>query len=452
MKKLLSVKVSLESFFVIESLLFIVALFIVFGYRLVHFYLIENPKISNELTMAKNLTQGRNISIFGDGLYSVDDGFVYKGKNVNNYVSYSNRLWRIIRINNDNTITMVTDDLVTSLVWGYNSNYNSSYIKEWLNINDQDNSGIFEDTLVNASEYVDETNLCTDIVVNIDDATCGNITSSKIGLLSIVDYKKAGAENSYLNRGFYEWTTNISSDNKVWYIKSDGSLSDESYKEDNYYSFGVRPVISLKSTVMLKGGIGSFDNPFQIDVDNKELSVGKYIRYSDYTWEIIGINDASIKLVMDEELIINDEYFTVANSKNDITFNPSIKNSIAYYLNNTFYNKLSDKNYIIKSDFNVGEYGLSSNYDYKNVYSKTVSAKVGLLSIGNIDLNQYNGEYTLTSSNIVAETIYVTSTNGLLVKDAIDTPKEIRPVINLDKKLNIVDGNGSKELPYKLGW
>lgn len=449
MKKLLNIRVSLETLFIIESILFIVALFIIYGYRLVHFYLIENPKPKENMSMAEAITS-RNTTIYGEGLYSLNEGYIYKGKNVNNYVYYSNRLWRIIRINPDNTITMITDDLQTSLVWGYNSNYKDSYVKEWLNKSNNNNSGIFESTLVN-TEYLSNTNLCTDVIVNLDDLTCGNVITSKVGLMSIKDYMDAGAENSYLNKGFYEWTTNISVDNRIWFITSDGSISDGSFNEENYFSFGVRPVITLNKGVKLKGGIGSIDNPYQISGDQTNYEVGKYITYNNYLWKIIGIKDTTLKVVMNEELLIDDEYFTVENSKNDIIFNPKIKNSIAYYLNNTFYNKLLNKDYIIESSFNVGEYNLSKKYDYKNIFNKQVNAKVGLLSISDLDLNNYDNEYTLTPFDIVAETIYVTSSKGLLTKDGIDNAKSVRPVINLDKTLNIISGDGSITSPYEIG-
>ena len=449
MKKLLSIKVSLETFFIIESTLFIVALFIIYGYRLVHFYLIENPKPKENMSMAEAITS-RNTTIYGDGLYSLNEGYIYKGKKVNNYVSYSNRLWRIIRINPDKTITMITDDLQTSLVWGYNSNFKDSYVREWLNKSNNNNSGIFENTLTNA-DYLANTTLCTDVLVNLDDLTCGNVINSKIGLMSINDYINAGAENSYLNRGFFEWTTNISSDNKVWYLKSDGSLTDSSYNEDNYFSFGVRPVITLNNDVILKGGIGSIDNPYQVSIDQSNFEVGKYLIYNNYKWKIIGITETTLKVVMNEELLIDDEYFTVLNSKNDISFNPKLKNSIAYYLNNTFYNKLVNKDYIVQSTFNIGEYNNTKKYDYKNIFNKQVNANVGLLSISDLDLNSYDNEYTLTPFDIVAETIYVTSSSGLLVKDGIDNPKSVRPVINLDKTLNILSGDGSITSPYEIG-
>ncbi len=55
-----------------------------------------------------------------------DDGtsYVYRGEINNNYVSFADRLWRIVRINGDNTIRLILNDKDASL---QNSAFNSTY-------------------------------------------------------------------------------------------------------------------------------------------------------------------------------------------------------------------------------------------------------------------------------------------------------------------------------------
>lgn len=42
-----------------------------------------------------------------DGLYPVDDYYIYKGENPNNYIRFANELWRIVKVENDGTIKIV---------------------------------------------------------------------------------------------------------------------------------------------------------------------------------------------------------------------------------------------------------------------------------------------------------------------------------------------------------
>lgn len=78
-----------------------------------------------------------------DGLYKYDNYYIFRGENVNNYVSYLNKTWRIIRINEDGSIRMIDTTKRDSVVWDdrYNSdkeyntginNYEVSRVKEML--------------------------------------------------------------------------------------------------------------------------------------------------------------------------------------------------------------------------------------------------------------------------------------------------------------------------------
>ena len=51
-----------------------------------------------------------------------------------------------------------------------------------------------------------------------------------IGLLSIKDYLNAGGKDGYLNNSEYFWTSNTS-ENKAYYVFSDGGINNDSIKE-----------------------------------------------------------------------------------------------------------------------------------------------------------------------------------------------------------------------------
>ena len=81
--------------------------------------------------MYKLVTLEKNITEIGDGLYKKDKDYIFKGKNINNYVLYSGLLWRVVGTDNKN-VRMVRDSNDTILVYGINTNYNNSYVSKWL--------------------------------------------------------------------------------------------------------------------------------------------------------------------------------------------------------------------------------------------------------------------------------------------------------------------------------
>ena len=64
-----------------------------------------------------------------------------------NYVWYSGKLWRIVALNNNGTIKMVTDENITTISWGANTTYKGSWMYQWLNED-------FKDTLYNYEELL----------------------------------------------------------------------------------------------------------------------------------------------------------------------------------------------------------------------------------------------------------------------------------------------------------
>ena len=49
-----------------------------------------------------NIVKNKSVVYEGEGLYMTGGNYIYKGIKVDNYVKYSNMLWRIIKINTDN--------------------------------------------------------------------------------------------------------------------------------------------------------------------------------------------------------------------------------------------------------------------------------------------------------------------------------------------------------------
>ena len=249
--------------FIAINILVLLSIIGYYGSRLVHYYKLEHPKIETLVnkTMSDVLTSDANVVFEGDGLYKTGDNYTFRGKELNNYVYYSGRIWRIIGVNPDKSIRIITDESQTSITWGINNDYNDSYIKNWLMPNDEDMSGIFYKSLNNPEEYIQDGDFCKDIIVE-EKITCEDRITAKIGLLSYNEYEAANGENSYLNNETNWWTMNGSSKSTALFITDDGSISNSTIIGKTYESFGVRPVINLRGNLTIVSGDGSINTPY----------------------------------------------------------------------------------------------------------------------------------------------------------------------------------------------
>ena len=58
-----------------------------------------------------------NVVDSDDGLYEDGNGYVFRGENPNNYITLDNKLWRIVSIDEENTIELVSTDYVNMIIW-----------------------------------------------------------------------------------------------------------------------------------------------------------------------------------------------------------------------------------------------------------------------------------------------------------------------------------------------
>ena len=261
--------------------------------------LMENNKVKNAST-----TVGKEAAKEDEGLIqsSDDDGtsYYFRGNVTNNYVSFANMEWRILRINGDSSVRLILNGVLDNQV-AYNDNtdkvdnyanklvFNDSKIKKeldnWYNVN-----------LAEYSKYIVDSSFCEDINTSkeennimylnpysriftdsIPTLTCmGNKLSLKIGLISADEATFAGLYQKNVNTSTFLYNSSISS--SYWTmsgsqileknnvvdaisIGKDGSLN---YEKKISTAMAVRPVISLDSNVGVLGD-GTSGNPYTIE-------------------------------------------------------------------------------------------------------------------------------------------------------------------------------------------
>lgn len=442
-------KLKIQNIIIVINTIILLGIICFYAGRLIYFYKIEHPKVDKTLTLSEVITLKKNITTIGDGLYKEDKGYVFKGKEVKNYLEYSGYLFRIVSIDEDNNVKLITDESLTNLAWGIDTNYDTSYIKKWLN-GEEEHTGIFYKSLNNPTNYLVDTDFCTEKVKE-NSKECDNDITSSVGLLSLLEYNKAGGTNSYLQTNNNWWLSNASEEG-VWYVHSKGKINDVYHMGKNYYSYGVRPVITIKGNTHLVSGDGSKESPYKIEQETsnvlKDKNVGKYVKYSDLTWRIIEKNNSYIRLALDGFIKENEEdklmnfsvYSNVYASTNDI----------GKYLNTTFYNTL-DNTYMKDGVVYTNRYDNTVDFDYMGIFESSITAKVGMMQAGDLFMNDYTNYYLVSRTSTYVGTVYKVVENNGLYADLPTEKAYIRPTIFLDLESPISSGDGSQNSPYVIG-
>ena len=412
-----------EKCFLLSSILFIIGCFIFYGYRTYYYYHKTHDVVKN-ITLKDKLTSLDNISYQNDGLYEKSGYFYYKGMNVNNYVYYSGRLFRIIDIDTD--IRMIEDDTTTNIVWGVNANYSDSNIKKWLEN--------YVNSLKDYDLFLVKNKWCNE-KIEIEEYDCKETIEDYVGLLSVSDYLQAGAKNSYLNNETYFWTINQDLDGHSLYINSEGNINNLYKKEDNYYSYGVRPVITLSGDISIVSGDGSKNSPFIIEELGYALlrdnSVGSYVNYNELDYRILSIDDKGVSLIYDGVLDVNKKY-----------------SDVYKYLNNEFIKKVN-KNDLVKNNYESNEYSYNNKYNLSD--KKSQSNYVIMPSVGDLFLNEYNGYWLNNYSDSKLGLYYTIDDNNMFFSDLKGNTHKIRPIIKLNLEMVVMSGTGTKNDPLIIG-
>ena len=419
--------------------------------------------------------------------------FVYGGDVDNNYVWYSGKLWRIVSINGDGSIKLVTQGNMTSLAWNTTSSntvYKNSQIHNWL-------KNEFLPTLANTDTLLVDSTWDYTTYADFPTAklTTTNSVTEKVGLLNIYEFMKTGGTNSFgktntfLKNGYNWWTMSPKTDSSyVWYVYYDGSAN----YNDPTYSFGVRPSVNLKSDIQIMGGSGTKSNPYVIGGD-KDTGVttellsnrisGEYINFNDVLYRIVGTEEIEgqtlTKITMaDYSLNVNTLTTSLAYAPSSVSsslrriFSPTY--GIGLYLEEWYQADSTSETYAttyIKDNYKAmiatsGENGdnvvwytgptSGTGYDYTLAKTGTsVSATIGMGYYGEMFSSQF-GDGSSSSTYTWLMTIYSGSYvwyvlgNGFAINDSPTISNGVRPSMYLKSDVKIVSGSGMPHDPYEI--
>ena len=413
-----------EIFFNIFSIIFLVGFSCFYGYRMFYYKNQFAPKTSTgeKIILLSNKIKEK-VTTTGEGLYNENSVFVYKGKNVNNYVKYSNMLFRIIKVNKDNTIEMILNDSLNYLSYDQEKiNYKESNIKEYLN-------EIFYNNI--KSNNLVKGTYCSDNITDASNITCNNIETDYVKLLTLTDYLNSKKDNeTYLNTEDIIWLNN-NNEEEVWLL-NEGNLSLS--KPDELYK--VKPVITLTSLTEFSSGDGTQEKPYTITKD--ESYFASYVKLNEDLYRIYDINENIVKLQAENTYKDGNIKYHFSNSSNKF----NTEEDLGQYLNNTIYEELPYKDLLVDCDTYTGSY--ESNY--KNILEEKITSKIGLNSIIDPIFNQEKSNYFMSTPKDENE-IYIHNEGVYSVKTNLVRNLSITVCINKDK---LTEGKGTKDSPYIL--
>lgn len=429
--------------------LFVIVIF--YTTRLIVYYNKENKSTNNDNLLVDNVIKKRSYVDLNNGLIYDENNntYTYKGDAKDNYLEYSNILFRILSVDENNNIKLVTDDIVTTIYGNIMEGFEGSNINTWLNKSDNEYSGIFESNLYN-SDILLNSSLCIDKVDDLTNIKCEEVyDSSKITTLSLNDYYESGGTGGFLNINKSFYLNTLNSKNSHYFVTDSGDIG---INNVNSKSFGVRAVITIPGNTKVISGKGSEYSPYKIEEhDIKKLSdlyVGNIISFSNSLYKVINISDTKVK-VSSIDIIKSEDKEVVMSYGTNNTYSTK-KDTLGYYLNNTYYNSLKGNKYIIKSSWPTGSIN-TLTLDYSSIYSSSVSANIGLLSLGDMYVNEVKNVFLINRGIGDDKMIDVVSKDGNIFGDLVTSEYNIRPAFYLDATLSIKSGDGTTASPYVVG-
>ena len=241
------------------------------------------PKIGGDAIL-----NNEEIVTNGDGLYKdeYEDRYFYRGKNVNNYITFNNETWRIISIESDKTIKIIKQESIGDIAWDSSSSNNWA---KPATLNTYLNGSYLTSTLNSTAQNQIVAKNFGIGVVNINDTNLANsikdenesIWNGKVALITASEYIRTNSDQNNCGTPKQLWEdTNGQCRNTTWTVINDewwtlspndadiifvvttfGNLFND-YSQ--YSTDAVRPVVYLSSDVKITGGDGSRNNPYAL--------------------------------------------------------------------------------------------------------------------------------------------------------------------------------------------
>ena len=378
---------------------------------------------------------------------ATDNDRVYKGNVTNNYIKFSGQLFRIVGLNSDGTVKIVSNEDISHV------DYQS--VDKWL----QD---YYYKHLADSSKQflVTNYNFCQDSIKKGEieqKNTCNNEKNKQnVGLLAINEYNRSLKEGeSYLYTNTINWISDRLDDKKAWTTRKFFFGQDSKYLEyDQSYNFNIRPVLVLKKDVKVLAGDGSINAPYDIGdfktakggVKTTTRYSGEYINYGGIIYRIVEPNVGGYTKVIS----VNDIFGEGINYGEGNQYNPNKEGNIGYYIENNV-SKMIKVGIFAKHEVAVPIYQSKATYTGKKT-TKKYNIKFAAPSMYEMYSTYTDSVWYIESTK--GDMKYLSSFNGT-VYDSIselELKAKARFTGYLKKSSVITSGSGTYDDPYKVSY
>lgn len=437
-----------EFIFDFFSLVFVLGVVLYYGGRCFYYYSLQSAnKKSAIVNLSSAIINNNQLTKSGDGLYKKKDGYYFKGKVENNYVWFANRMFRVLSVEDDNSVRLVSNDLVSMFMWGDSETYDKSNIRLWLTNTDDQGSGLYYKTFPNFDKFLKKTEYSLDILNGNKVKTGKEKFHDSIVSVSLNDYIVSGGKDGFLNNGKLFYLLGFTNDNEYLYVEEDGSIT----SCDKLDAYGIRSVITINKKTVITQGDGTVNNPYRIDMGTDNNYVDSYVKLGDDIWKVSSNENGILKMYLNNYINVDGGEVVKPYSNGSNNFNYYDWSSTAYYLINDFYPSLPYKDLIINNNYPLGEFSAETGYYFTNIFINSFEGPISMLNlfdyVSNNDLTDF---YRNNNTSSIGDIQYVTYSNGLVEESDVRYEKHIVPVISIDSKI-LKGGSGRIDDPYVVG-
>ncbi len=236
----------------------------------------------------KKIINPSNIVTKDDGLYKINNEYVFRGEPTNNFVEFAGQKWLIIKVDKDNHIKIMQYENKNRFAWDnrYNIDRNSNeginnYLKssietELLNLFDSEELipekekrfvvykpfciGKRSETAADKSGKVECAKMTKAQPLGL--ITVGEFLTASLDKNCKTTYDASCQNYNYLAKFEHSWWTitgNKEKSHRIYRV-SETFITDTSASNE----IRIKPVLHLSDNIIYSGGIGTFDDPYII--------------------------------------------------------------------------------------------------------------------------------------------------------------------------------------------
>lgn len=393
---------------------------------------------------------------------NTENGY-YVGNVDNNYIYFNNMLFRIVRVNDDNSVLIVSNDALANVDYTNDGRFTDSALDKWLN-------DYFYNLLEPSyQDLIKSSSWCDDVISsdNITTTECSRQTDKrKVGILSLQDYNLSyDGVSSYLDKSNFSWYANLAEDNKALAITSTDSYPNTIYSSESTNLLNVVPALNLKASTTILEGDGTYTNPYVVvkrdtarrSSELNKRQVGEYVSYSGYLFRISNIlDDGTTEVIMDSVLKSNNQQVDIGytNGNKQKVYNPNQEGNIGYKIKNDMTRYINTDLFVSKNisvpiyNKNITYQGKKDTKEYKLLI--TIPSTFDIFSARSSTAND-SGYWLRDSSKQDNTKAVVRSLGTLTYSNASDNLQAgVKVLAYFDKDVIIESGKGTYLDPYTL--